>query len=158
MRGQLHGEAGSRTLGAPALWRPWSVAVDRVRRSAVYLLALLLAAAALGSPTAGAQLLEGAKVAGTEAYANTRWVLHRPDQDPTDACVGGFFTFQFSATGYFVYNNRHRGSWRVDPQGNIRLKTSKGQMLLLLVTGTTMRSVANAGFLLKKNVFERCPS
>jgi hypothetical protein len=104
-----------------------------------------------------AQLLDESQAPGTEQYANTRWVLQRPDQDPTDACVGGFFSFQFSATGYFVYNNRFRGSWRVDTQGNLRLKTSKGQMLLLLANGTTLRAAGNAGFLLKKNVFERCP-
>jgi hypothetical protein len=106
---------------------------------------------------AWAQVIEEPSASGAEAYANTRWVLQRPDQDPTDACVGGFFSFQFSATGYFVYNNHYRGSWRVDPQGNLRLKTSKGQMLLLLANGTTLRANANAGFLLKRNIFERCP-
>jgi hypothetical protein len=94
---------------------------------------------------------------GTETYANTRWSLKRVDQDPTDACVGGFFTFQFSPTGYFVYNNHIRGSWRVDGLGNIRLKTSKGQLLMLLASGSTLRAPGNVGFLLKKNVFERCP-
>jgi hypothetical protein len=105
---------------------------------------------------ARAQLLDEPQAPGSEKYANSRWVLQRPDQDPTDACVGGFFSFQFSATGYFVYNNRHRGSWRVDTQGNLRLKTSKGQQLLLLATGATLRAAGNAGFLSKKNVFERC--
>lgn len=128
----------------------------RVLPLAVCLAALLSAAVSL--PSSGrAQLIEEPQAPGSEKYANSRWVLQRPDQDPTDACVGGFFSFQFSATGYFVYNNRHRGSWRVDAQGNLRLKTSKGQMLLLLANGTTLRAAGNGGFLLKKNVFERCP-
>jgi hypothetical protein len=106
---------------------------------------------------AQAQVVEDPKPPGTEVYASTRWVLQRPGQDPTDACVGGFFTFQFSPTGYFVYNNHIRGSWRVDGLGNIRLKTSKGQLLMLLANGSTLRAPGNVGFLLKKNVFERCP-
>lgn len=120
------------------------------------LLVSVLCAGVLSPDGARAQLLEE-KAPGAEAYANSRWVLQRPDQDPTDACVGGFFSFQFSATGYFVYNNRYRGSWRVDTQGNLRLKTSKGQQLLLLANGNTLRAAANAGFLQKRNVFDRCP-
>jgi hypothetical protein len=132
------------TTGGARRWVAWS---------ALGLLAgWLLARGAL------AQAVEDdPKPPGTEAYANTRWVLQRPGQDPTDACVGGFFTFQFSPTGYFVYNNHVRGSWRVDGQGNIRLKTSKGQLLMLLASGSTLRAPGNVGFLLKKNVFERCP-
>ena len=106
---------------------------------------------------ARAQVVDEPKPPGTEVYANSRWVLQRPGQDPTDGCVGGFFSFQFSPTGYFVYNNKIRGSWVVDGLGNIRLKTSTGQMLKLIVAGNTLRPPGNIGFLLKKNVFERCP-
>jgi hypothetical protein len=103
-----------------------------------------------------AQLLDEARPTGAQNYANTRWVLQRPDQNPTDACVGGFFSFLFSETGYFVYNNRIRGSWRVDQLGNLRLKTHNGPNVLLLANGNTLRPVANAGFVLKRNIFQRC--
>lgn len=139
-------------MGARLPVRGWQCA----SALAVCLASVLAAADSLPAP-AHAQLIDEPQAPGSEKYANSRWVLQRPDQDPTDACVGGFFSFQFSPTGYFVYNNRYRGSWRVDSQGNVRLRTSKGQMLLLLANGATLRAAGNGGFLLKKNVFERCP-
>ena len=93
---------------------------------------------------------------GAMNYANTRWAMQVPDRDSTDACVAGFWTFQFSPTGWFVYNNKVRGSYRVDELGNVRLKTREGQMLTLIFNGITLRPAQTVSFVRRNNIFQRC--
>jgi hypothetical protein len=85
------------------------------------------------------------------------WSLVFPDRDYQGGCVIGFLSFRFSPTGYFVYNNRLRGSWRVDEMGNLLLRTKDGLKFTLIVEGTTLRPVENLPFARKFYQFQRCP-
>ena len=69
----------------------------------------------------------------------------------------GFLAFSFSPTGYFVFNNKIRGSWRFDELGNLKLRTRDGVRITMLVEGKTIRPSQTIGFLTRANVFERCP-
>lgn len=90
-------------------------------------------------------------------FTGTAWSLVYPDRDYQGGCVIGFLSFRFSPTGYFVYNNRLRGSWRVDEMGNLLLRTKDGLKFTLLVEGNTLRPVENLPFARKFYQFQRCP-
>ena len=81
----------------------------------------------------------------------------RPARDYEGGCVVGFLAFQFSPTGYFVFNNRIRGSWRIDEIGNLKLRTRDGILFTLLVEGSTLRSTGNLPFMKRTDLFQRCP-
>lgn len=108
---------------------------------------------------AAAQPIDADPASGAgAAFANTRWAMQVEGIELNDECVVGFWTFVFSATGYFTYNNRVRGSWRVDELGNLRLKTREGLKFTLFVEGTVLRPAANLGFVLRRQTFRRCGS
>jgi hypothetical protein len=90
-------------------------------------------------------------------FTTARWAQIRPNRDFEGGCVVGFLAFQFSPTGYFSFNNRIRGSWRVDELGNLKLKTRDGLRLSLIVTGDQLRSSADIGFLRRTDLYQRCP-
>jgi|GEM_PF-6833488 len=90
-------------------------------------------------------------------FTGPAWSLVYPDRDYQGGCVIGFLSFRFSPTGYFVYNNRLRGSWRVDEMGNLLLRTKEGLKFTLIVEGTTLRPVENLPFARKFYQFQRCP-
>jgi hypothetical protein len=90
-------------------------------------------------------------------FTTTRWSMIVPDKDYEGGCVVGFLAFQFSPTGYFVFNNRIRGSWRVDELGNLKLRTRDGILFTMLVEGQQMRSTRTIGFLSRTMIFQRCP-
>jgi hypothetical protein len=91
-------------------------------------------------------------------FTGPAWSLVFPDRDFQGGCVIGFLSFRFSPTGYFVYNNRMRGSWRVDEMGNLLLRTKEGLKFTLIVEGTTLRPVENLPFARKFYQFQRCPA
>jgi hypothetical protein len=91
-------------------------------------------------------------------FTGPAWSLVFPDRDYQGGCVIGFLSFRFSPTGYFVYNNRLRGSWRVDEMGNLLLRTKDGLKFTLIVEGTTLRPVENLPFARKFYQFQRCPA
>jgi hypothetical protein len=90
-------------------------------------------------------------------FTTTRWSMIVPDKDYEGGCVVGFLAFQFSPTGYFVFNNRIRGSWRVDELGNLKLRTRDGILFTMLVDGQQIRSTRTIGFLSRTMIFQRCP-
>lgn len=101
---------------------------------------LLLSLAALcAAPPANAQEVkekldtESDAEAAASAFHNTRWSMVFPEVDFEGGCTQGFFTFRFSPTGYFVFDNTLQGSWRVDPARNIQLKSRQGQKFTLRI-------------------------
>jgi hypothetical protein len=90
-------------------------------------------------------------------FTTVRWSMIVPDKDYEGGCVVGFLAFAFSPTGYFSYNNRIRGSWRVDELGNLKLRTRDGLQFTMLVDGQTMRPSRTIEFLTRAMIFERCP-
>lgn len=91
-------------------------------------------------------------------FTGPAWSLVYPDRDYQGGCVIGFLAFRFSPTGYFVYNNRMRGSWRVDEMGNLLLRTKDGLKFTLIVDGNTLRPVENLPFARRFYQFQRCPA
>lgn len=91
-------------------------------------------------------------------FTGATWSLIHPDRDYEGGCVVGFLAFRFSPTGYFVYNNRIRGSWRVDELGNLLLRTRDGLKFTLIVDGNTLRPVANLPFARRFYEYQRCPA
>ncbi len=90
-------------------------------------------------------------------FTAVRWSMIVPDKDYEGGCVVGFLAFSFSPTGYFTYNNRIRGSWRMDELGNLKLRTRDGLLFTMLVDGQTMRPSRTIEFLTRAMIFERCP-
>jgi hypothetical protein len=90
-------------------------------------------------------------------FTATRWSMIRPNRDFEGGCVVGFLAFQFSQTGYFVFSNRIRGSWRIDELGNLKLRTRDGIVFTLIVEGTTLRPTINLPFLRRTDLYQRCP-
>jgi hypothetical protein len=89
-------------------------------------------------------------------FTGARWSLISPDKDFEGGCVVGFLAWEFSPTGYFTYNNRIRGSWRIDELGNLKLRTRDGVRLTLLVEGTTLRPSRNFAFLRRAELYQKC--
>ena len=90
-------------------------------------------------------------------FTSTRWSMIRPARDFEGGCVVGFMAFSFSETGYFVFNNRVRGSWRIDELGNLKMRTRDGTQFTLLVDGDTLRTYVNLPFIRRTDLFQRCP-
>ena len=92
-----------------------------------------------------------------QRFTATRWSMIVPDKDYEGGCVVGFLAFSFSPTGYFIYNNKIRGSWRLDELGNLKLRTRDGVRITMLVEGNTIRPSQTILSLTRANVFQRCP-
>jgi hypothetical protein len=91
-------------------------------------------------------------------FTGPRWSQIRPDRDFNGGCVIGFLAFQFSPTGYFVFNNRIRGSWRLDELGNLKLRTKDGVTFTLIVEGDLLRPTRNLPFMKRTFQYQRCPA
>jgi hypothetical protein len=59
------------------------------------------------------------------------WAQISPNFDYLNGCSTGYRAFIFTADGYFIYNQRVHGAWRIDQQGNLVLRTKQGQVLRL---------------------------
>jgi hypothetical protein len=90
-------------------------------------------------------------------FTTTRWSMIVPDKDYEGGCVVGFLAFAFSPTGYFTFNNKIRGSWRIDELGNLKLRTRDGLLFTMLVDGQNMRPSRTIQFLSRTMIFQRCP-
>jgi hypothetical protein len=89
--------------------------------------------------------------------ANTVWAMTLPERDFAGGCVVGFLAFKFLPNGYFIYNNRVSGWWRLDTKGgNVRMRTRDGQRFLLIKDGDTIRVPQNMSFLRRGNLFQKC--
>ena len=89
-------------------------------------------------------------------FTGPRWSMIVPDKDYEGGCVVGFLAFAFSPTGYFTFNNKIRGSWRLDELGNLKLRTRDGLLFTMLVDGQTMRPNKTIQFLSRTMIFQRC--
>lgn len=90
-------------------------------------------------------------------FSSTRWSLSYPDHDFEGGCVVGYRAFQFSPTGYFVFNNRVRGSWRLDELGNLKLRTRDGTRFTLVADSAGLRPVQDLGFVRRGQLYGACP-
>ncbi|HEX5658205.1 MAG TPA: hypothetical protein VFX59_13465 [Polyangiales bacterium] len=89
--------------------------------------------------------------------ANTVWAMTLPERDFGGGCVVGFLAFKFQPNGYFIYNNRISGWWRLDTKsGNIRMRTREGLRFLLTKEGDTLRVPQNTPFMKRGNMFTKC--
>lgn len=121
----------------------------------------LLVVLGLCAPDAVHAQARGLEDVNTDAmtrFTGPRWSQVRPDKDFNGGCVIGFLAFQFSPTGYFVFNNRIRGSWRLDELGNIKLRTKDGIVFTLIVEGDTLRPTRNLAFMKRTYLYQRCPA
>lgn len=89
-------------------------------------------------------------------FTGPRWAMIRPPRDFDGGCAIGYLAFTFSPTGYFIYNNRVKGSWRIDEIGNLKLRTRDGLAFTLLVEGNTLRVNRNLPFVRRTELFQRC--
>jgi hypothetical protein len=129
--------------------------VLHTRRCSLVLAAMLLGAATAAQADDPLDIDPAADE--IERFTTTRWSMSNPPKDYEGGCVVGFLAFQFSPTGYFTFNNRIHGSWRIDELGNLKLRTRAGQRFTLLVEGTTLRPTHTVAFLRRGQVFQRCP-
>jgi hypothetical protein len=91
------------------------------------------------------------------ALANTVWAMTLPERDFAGGCLVGFLAFKFQPNGYFIYNNRVTGWWRLDMASNqIRLRTRDGTRFMLAMEGDTLRVPQNLPFLKRGNTFQKC--
>jgi len=87
------------------------------------------------------------------------WSQSRPPRDFEGGCVVGYLTFKFEASGYFIFNNRERGTWWVDELGNVVLRTRDGLRLTLYFDGgSTLRPSQDTRFTRRTYEYTRCPN
>jgi hypothetical protein len=90
-------------------------------------------------------------------YGGSYWAQVYPNRDFQRGCVIGYLAFEFSPTGYFIFNRKVTGSWRVDELGNLRLRTRDGARLLLTVTNDMLMPTSNLGLIKRANLYQKCP-
>ena len=79
---------------------------------------------------AGAQ--EAASVGDPAVFSRHYWSQIRPDYSYLNGCVTGYRAFVFRDDGYFTFNQHIHGSWRIDQQGNLVVRSKTGQQLILV--------------------------
>jgi hypothetical protein len=84
----------------------------------------------LVTPVVLAATLEG-RIAGPERFIGHLWSQARPNLDYQYGCDTGWHSFSFREGGYFVYDGKVTGSWWIDHLGNIGVRTTAGERLLL---------------------------
>jgi hypothetical protein len=89
-------------------------------------------------------------------FTSTRWSMIYPERDFEGGCVVGYQAFSFSPTGYFVFNNRVRGSWRIDELGNLKLRTRDGRRFTLVADSVGLRPVQDLGFIRRGELYAPC--
>lgn len=88
------------------------------------------------------------------------WSQIYPNLNYLNGCLTGYRAFVFSPNGYFIFNQRIHGNWRIDWQGNLVLKTQNGQNFRLYRGGPDTLRPANStrivSFLARNQVFKEC--
>ena len=128
------------------------------QRLGIRVFASALFAAVLTMASVRAQSSSDPDAPAVSRFTGPRWSMIRPARDFEGGCVVGFLAFSFSETGYFVFNNRVRGSWRIDELGNLKLRTRDGLQFTLYVEGDTLRTYDKLPFIKRTDLFQRCPS
>jgi hypothetical protein len=80
---------------------------------------------------AHAQQDEDQGVVHRDVFTKHYWSQIQPNYFYLNGCSTGYRAFLFNDTGYFLFDNRVHGSWRVDQLGNLRLRTTDGRELRL---------------------------
>ncbi len=95
----------------------------------------------------------------TEKLEDTRWAQSYPPRDYEGSCDVGFLAFTFRPNGFFIYNNRIAGSWRIDGLGYLRLRTRTGDIITMMINDDTIRPLRNytSPAMHRTDVFQRCP-
>jgi len=110
----------------------------------------------LGGSPALAQRSENA--VGPDRFTQRYWSQISPNRDYLNGCVTGYQAFSFSQTGYFVFNRKVHGSWRVDPFGNLILRARDGTRLKLLFDRQRGLSPTQDTALLQRRArYQECP-
>ena len=67
----------------------------------------------------------------SDVFVGSYWSQIRPNYSYLNGCETGYRAFSFTRDGYFVFDNKVHGSWRVDRLGNLVLRTKEGRQLKL---------------------------
>jgi hypothetical protein len=78
-----------------------------------------------------AQAQQDESVVHAGVFTKHYWSQIQPNYSYLNGCSTGYRAFLFADTGYFLFDNRIHGSWRVDRLGNLVLRTKEGQDLRL---------------------------
>ena len=89
------------------------------------------AALFMAFPGARAIAQESSDSLVVDSFVGTYWSQIRPNYAYLNGCETGFRSFSFTRDGYFVFDNKVHGSWRVDRLGNLVLRTKEGKQLRL---------------------------
>jgi hypothetical protein len=88
------------------------------------------------------------------------WSQIYPNRDYLDGCLTGYRAFVFDRSGYFVFDRKTHGTWRLDRLGNLALRTREGDVFRLFRVGENGLRPPNAdflpSFLARNQVFQRC--
>ncbi len=92
-----------------------------------------------------------------DRFTNRYWSQSRPDRNYLNGCVTGYRAFMFSDNGYFVFDRRIHGSWRLDQLNNLILRTRDGvRIRLIFDQQQTLSPSANVAFLRRDERFQEC--
>ena len=91
-------------------------------------------------------------------FAGTYWSQIYPSRDYDRGCAIGFLSFEFQPTGYFIFNRKITGSWRIDELGNLKLRTKQGETLKLIVNNDTLQATSDLGIVKRANLYQKCPA
>lgn len=91
-----------------------------------------------------------------DLFTQHAWSQIYPDFNYPLGCVNGYLAFVFSDNGSFVFNHRVHGSWRLDGQGNLALRTRDGERFKLLYDGGLLVSEVKTSFIGRFTRFQEC--
>jgi hypothetical protein len=117
---------------------------------------MLAAGIAWLTASASAQTPDVGQDVQADRFTQHNWSQIYPDFDFLTGCVNGYLAFVFSDNGSFVFNHRVRGSWRVDGQGNISLRTRDGVRFKLLFNGSSLTSNTKTTYFKRFARFAEC--
>lgn len=90
-------------------------------------------------------------------FTGKYWSQIRPDRAYLNGCVTGYRAFQFADSGYFIFDRKVHGSWRVDRFDNLILRTRDGQRIRLIFDKqNTLIPSQNGTFLRRDQRFQEC--
>ncbi len=67
----------------------------------------------------------------SDVFVDSYWSQVRPNYSYLNGCETGYRAFLFTRDGYFVFDRKVHGSWRLDHLGNLVLRTKEGRQLKL---------------------------
>jgi hypothetical protein len=101
---------------------------------------------------AGAAVMRG-KTADAERFVARYWSQNRPNLHYTYGCETGWHSFSFRPDGYFVYDGKTAGSWRIDHLNNVYVLTNTGERLELFYDGDSQLTQLERSALAPNSVF-----